>query len=369
MSLLNNKIAALRKNDISISEDAITNISLFKTSDNLPFGKVLLPIMIQSIYEDGEWGKLKIRTYQNLTFDPTCKVFHYGQEIFEGMKAYNYDGAGPFLFRPEENAKRFAESADRMAIPPLPNKLYLDSIKAISLLGHDFIPKNSGESLYIRPFIFATDNHLGIKPSESFLYLVIASPSGAYFSSGSVKVLIERYQARACAGGVGNAKTGGNYASSLQAMVKAKKQGFDQVLWLDSSEKKYVEELSGMNFFAVYDDQIITPEINDSILNGITRKSVIEIAKTNNLKITEKKIEISTLLDDIKSTKCSEVFACGTAVIITPISELGDSDGQIYHLKYPQGNLSLKLREKLLDLQEGRSENYNNWRVKVDLNL
>ena len=213
--------------------------------------------------------------------------------------------------------------------------------------------------------MFATDSNLGIKPSETFKFLILASPSQSYFKSDSIKVLVESEAIRACPGGVGNAKTGGNYAASLLSMINAKEKGFDQVLWLDAVDKKFVEEMSGMNFFAVYDDKIITPKLTETILDGITRKSIIELAKSLHITVEEREIDIEQLLIDIKKEWCTECFACGTAVIITPISILGTKQGNYYPLKFDQGPLSMKLRESLLNIQEGSEEDPFGWRKTI----
>lgn len=353
-------------NMIETTEEAIAGIKAFQLPENLSFGTVMCPIMIEANYKDGQWSPLKCVPYGPLTFDPTSKVLHYAQEIFEGLKAYNCDNLGPFLFRPELNGERFDFSARRMAMPELPKDYFLKAVETITSYSAHLIPQESGASLYIRPFMLATENHLGIKPSEEFKFLVVASPSQAYFKSGSISVLIEREAIRACPGGVGNAKTGGNYAASLQSMIEAKKLGYDQVLWLDALKKQSVEELSGMNFFAVYGDEIVTPTLTTTILDGITRKSVISIAEHLGLKVSQKDIAIDELAQDIKNKKCQEAFSCGTAVIITPINSLGERNGERYELAHDQGNITMKIRQYLLDLQEGRMEDPFKWRRKVE---
>lgn len=350
---------------ITVEQAAIKELENFKLPEDLAFGKVMVPVMIEADYNNGSWAEAKMVPYRKLSLDPTCKVLHYAQEIFEGLKGYHTHGQGPFLFRPDENMKRFNLSAERMAMPPLPEELFLDGVEAITSYCANFIPVSSGDSLYIRPYMFATENNLGIKPSESFKFLILASPSQAYFSSGSVKVLVERNSVRACPGGVGAAKTGGNYAASLLSMIEAKKKGFDQVLWLDAVEKKYIEEMSGMNFFAVYGDKIKTPALTATILNGITRKSIIELARHQGLELEEGPMAIDELLADIKSGACTEAFACGTAVIITPINTLANDSGDIYPLKHEQGPVSLRLREALLNIQEGTGDDPFGWRVTL----
>lgn len=350
---------------ISISEEAIKVLENFSLPEDLAFGKVMAPIMIEADYANGKWGEFKMVPYHKLTLDPTCKVLHYAQEIFEGLKAYNADGLGPFLFRAEENYKRFNLSAQRMAMPDVPAELFLEGCEAMTSHCSHLIPTESGSSLYIRPFMFATDDNLGIKPSETFKFMIVASPSAAYFSSGSVKVLVEKGAVRACPGGVGHAKTGGNYAASLYSMIEAKKAGYDQVLWLDAVNKKYIEEMSGMNFFAVYGNTIKTPTLTETILNGITRKSIVTLAQHLGYQVEETTMDIDELLGDIKSGACSECFACGTAVIITPISLLGTRDGEHFKLEHEQGPVSMRIRTELLNIQEGRGDDPFQWRQSV----
>lgn len=351
---------------IKIDPLAIEAINNFKLPDDLTFGKVLCPVMIECDYSNGSWGEAKMVPYKKLELDPTCKVLHYAQEIFEGLKAYKVDNKGPFLFRADKNAERFDLSAERMAMAKLPDDIFKESVEAMVAYNTKFIPRRTGDSLYIRPFMFATDNHLGIKPSESYKFMVVASPSSAYFSSGSVRVLIEREAVRASEGGVGAAKTGGNYAASLLSMVEAKKKGFDQVLWLDGKNKTSVEEMSGMNFFALYGEVLKTPKLTQTILNGITRDSIITMAKKLGYQVEEIDMNIDELIGDIKAGKCTECFACGTAVIITPINALGEHDGNNYPLNTSEDSIAIKIRQELLNIQEGRGEDPFSWRTVVE---
>lgn len=352
-------------NNIKINANSLEVLSQYQLPSDLAFGKVIAPVLIESFYENGKWSEPELVPYHSIELDPTCKVLHYAQEIFEGLKAYKVRGEGPYLFRPDENFNRFNLSAKRMAMPEVPHNIFIDGVKVLTSYCSDFIPQRSGDSLYIRPFMFATENNLGIKPSEKFTFMIVASPSAAYFSTGSVSVLVEKDAVRACPGGVGNAKTGGNYAASLHSMIEAKNLGYHQVLWLDAVEKKYIEEMSGMNFFAVYGNKIITPNVSATILDGITRKSLIELGKKLGYEVEEKNILIDELLKDIKEGKCTECFACGTAVIITPVDSLGLRSGEKVSLKFAQGPVSNHLRESLLAIQEGRSEDHFNWRIQV----
>lgn len=346
------------------AKEAIENFTL--PSGEMGFGKIMCPVMIVCDFENGEWGELEMIPYGPISLDPTTKVLHYGQEIFEGMKGYRTGGKGPFLFRPDKNFQRFNFSARRMGMPEVPEDVFMESVKGITSYCADFIPRRSGESLYIRPFMFATEEHLGIKPAGKMKFMVIASPSGAYLSSDYVKVKIERKYARACPGGTGNAKTGGNYAGGLLAAVNATKQGFHQSLWLDGFTKKNIEELSGMNFFAFIDNKLYTPKITDTILDGITRDSIITLARDLGKTVVEETMEIDWLLSKINEGTCTEAFMCGTASIVVPIAEFGDDTGASWVLPNNKGPVAFSIRETLLGLQEGRLEDKYGWVVKVD---
>jgi branched-chain amino acid aminotransferase len=327
----------------------------------------MAPVMASAIYKDELWGDLEIMPYGPIQMAPSAKVLHYAQEVFEGMKAYKVDGNGPFIFRPEENFKRINLSAQRLAMPEIPHDIFMNSVLEVTALCAKFIPKKSGESLYLRPFMFASEEALGIRPADQFRYMLIASPSGSYFSgSNSLSVLIEREGARAFPHGTGYAKTGGNYAASLLSAAKAKKLGCAQTLWLDGREKKFIEEMSGMNFFAVINNNLHTPQMSDTILDGITRKSLIYLAKDLGIKVIEEKMAINDLIKLIKTGECTEAFACGTAAIINPIDVLMEDNKESYKLLGSDGPMANMLREKLLAIQEGRAEDKYHWVTKVE---
>lgn len=353
--------------DIIINNGLSEAIKNFNLPETLGFGSVMSPVMASCSYDKGKWGPLEILPYGPIVMYPTAKVLHYAQEIFEGMKAYRVGGLGPFIFRPDENHLRFNRSAERMAMPHIPADIFMDAVLEVTAYSGHIVPRRSGESLYLRPFMFASEESLGIKPSEKFRFLVIASPSGAYFNTeNGLSVLIERENSRAFPGGTGFAKTGGNYAASLLSSIKAKNHGFVQTLWLDGKEKKYIEEMSGMNFFAVINNELHTPELNDSILDGITRKSLITLARDLGYKVIERKMVVDELLEDIKSGRCTEAFACGTAAIITPINYLAEITDERFPLHFPEGKISMDLREKLLAIQEGRSPDKYGWVTRVE---
>lgn len=351
---------------ISIDMALKDAIAKYQLPETLGFGNVMTPVMASCTYENGKWNTLELLPYGPISMHPTAKVLHYAQEIFEGMKAYRVNGSGPYIFRPDENYLRFNRSAERMAMPHIPQNIFMDAVNEVVSYSANFVPRRSGESLYLRPFMFATEESLGIRPSEKFRFMVIASASGSYFTGTSqgISVYIERENARAFPGGTGFAKAGGNYAAGLSAAIKTKQLGFIQTLWLDAKEKKFIEEMSGMNVFLVINNELFTPKTSDTILDGITRKSLITLARDLGHSVHEKNIDIDELIQEIKTGNCTEAFACGTAAIITPINYFGETNGERYPLHFPEGKISMQLRESLLAIQEGRATDTYKW-VKV----
>jgi branched-chain amino acid aminotransferase len=347
---------------VEIHPDAVERVKKFTINDpQLGFGKYVVPIMVQGIYDHGEWQRFDLLPYGPLQLDPCTKVLHYGQEIFEGMKVFRHPDDKIFMFRPEKNARRFNQSARRMAMPEIPEEIYLNACEVISAYSKHLVPRRLGESLYLRPFMIASEVGLGIKPSKQFLFMIVASPSGAYFSGESVKVYIEREDIRCAPGGIGFAKTGGNYAASLSSYTKTISLGCDQTMWLDSVEHRFIEEMSGMNFFAIIDGKLVTPTLTDTILDGVTRKSIIDIALADKLTVEEKRLTIDEVLSAISEGRCTEAFVCGTAAVIAPIASFLDKDLSVHHLKEHQGKVSMQLREKLINIQAGRSEAPEGW--------
>lgn len=351
-------------NLIEIHPDALARLKEFKLPEVQGFGQIISPVMVQSHFQNGKWGPLQLLPYGPLMLDPCCKVLHYGQEIFEGMKAYKVEGQSPLLFRPERNAYRMNISAERMGMPTIDPELFLTAVKTMVSYNAHLVPEKSGQSLYLRPFMIASEPQLGIAPSKEFLFLVVASPTASYFA-GEVNVLIERKHARTVSGGTGTAKTGGNYAASIQSTIMAQKKNFQQVLWLDGHDRKYVEELSGMNIFAVINGELVTPQMTDTILDGITRDSIIQMAPQLGFKVHETKINIDELITAIKNKTCTEIFACGTASIVAPVKALGEADGTLYPLADSYGPVTRKIRETLLDIQEGRKVGPAGWVVTI----
>lgn len=352
--------------NVVIHPDAVARVKDFKIEDvNLGFGKYVAPIMIQAYFKKGEWQKLELVPYGPLMLDPCAKVLHYGQEIFEGMKVFLQPDGEIHMFRPEMNARRFNQSARRMAMPEIPEEMFLEACDAICAYSKNLVPKRLGESLYLRPFMIATEAGMGIKPANEFLFVIVASPSSSYFSGDAVKVYVERKEIRSAPGGIGAAKTGGNYAASLNSYAKTLKLGCDQTMWLDAYEHKYIEEMSGMNFFVYMDNKLITPALGDTILNGITRMSVIDIAKSEGIVVEERRVSIDEIISAIQEGRCDEAFVCGTAAVIAPVASFMDQDESVYEVKNPKGNISMKLREKLIAIQAGRTEAPAGWKRKV----
>lgn len=345
---------------LNIHPEVATAVKNFVLPSQIEFGKTIAPIMIRADYKSGQWGELNLLPYGPLQLDPCAKVFHYGQEIFEGMKAYKNQAGKVSLFRPFDNLKRFNDSARRMAMPEISKDFFQLAIESLVQHCRDFIPTTTGHSLYMRPMMFATEVSLGIKPAEEFIFLIVASPSGSYFKQDSVKVFIEREYTRAAPGGMGSAKTGGNYAGSLLADKKNKERGFHQTMWLDAINRCYVEEMSGMNFFAVINNELYTPPLSNTILPGITRDSVIQIAKNMGIKTHEEKINVNNLRSQIRFGECTEAFVCGTAAILTPIESLTDGE-ETYELKNKTGNISKIIRQKILDIQTQNAEGPTGW--------
>lgn len=350
-----------------IHPDTEKVLANFAVPDKLGFGEVKVPIMYRADYLDGEWISAELQPYGPIELDPAAKVLHYAQEVFEGMKAYRVEGAtdkNPHFFRPLENLARMNRSADRMCMINVPESIFMDGIGSITAHAEPFIPRCSGESLYLRPFLIGTRPNLGMGVSNSFIFIVIASPSEIYHS-GSMRVQIEREGCRAARGGTGAAKTGGNYAAALQSAHRVQAQGYDQSLWLDPVNMENIEELSGMNFFVELDGALHTPVLNGSFLAGVTRDSIVQLARHKGREVVERDLPISEVLEAIESGRATEAFACGTAAIVAPISLIADSDGKEYMLPKVD-SIAAELRAELLAIQEGRAEDPFGWVVSLD---
>lgn len=340
----------------------------FTDESQLGFGKLFTDRMFIAEWKIGQgWVDARIQPYAPFQLDPACLVLHYAQEIFEGMKAYRWKDGSVALFRPEMNARRFNHSADRICMPEVPEDLFLKGVEELVRLEADWIPTAPGTSLYIRPTMIAVEPVLGVKPSDHYYFYVILSPVGAYYAGGfnPTKIMIEDKYVRAVKGGTGEAKTGGNYASSLKAGLEAKKKGFDQVLWLDGMERRYIEEVGAMNMFFAYGDRIVTAPLEGTILNGVTRNSVISLAGELGFSVEEIKVDIDTIMADIKSGAITEAFGSGTAAVITPVGTLCYKDNPLLVGNGGVGRLTQKLYDTLTGIQTGELPDKFGWIRKL----
>jgi branched-chain amino acid aminotransferase len=332
---------------------------------NPGFGRVFTDHMVTIRYAEGKgWYEPRVEARAPITLDPAAAVLHYAQEIFEGLKAYTMPDGGVAMFRPEANAARFATSAQRMAMPPLPAATFLESLRQIIRIDRQWIPQSEEGSLYLRPFAYASEVFLGVRPAMEYLYMVIASPVGAYFSGGvkPVSVWITPEYTRAAPGGTGAAKCGGNYAAGLSAQAEAIEHGCDQVVYLDAVERKYVDELGGMNIVFVMDDgTLVTPPLTGTILPGITRDSILKLAQRAGRRVEERAVSFDEWRDGAASGRIREAFACGTAAVITPIGTVRSPDGEFTVADGGSGEVTMALRRELSDIQRGRAEDPFGW--------
>jgi branched-chain amino acid aminotransferase len=334
------------------------------------FGKLFTDHMVEIDYDadKGGWFAARIGPRQPITLDPAAAVLHYAQEIFEGMKAYRHEDGSFALFRPEANARRFNDSARRMAMPELPEDLFVESVRQLVLKDRDWYPEIEGGALYLRPFMFASEAFLGVRPARQYNYMVIASPVGGYFKSGApaVKIWVSRNYTRAAPGGTGAAKTGGNYAASLVPQSEATAQGCDQVVFLDAVEKKWIEELGGMNLFFVFDDgSVVTPPLTGTILPGITRDSLIALLRDEGLTVREEPYSIDQWRIDAGTGRLLETMACGTAAVVTPVGTVAGPDGEFTIGSGGPGQLTTRLRDRLVGIQRGTVADDRGWVTKL----
>ena len=338
------------------------------SQDNLGFGNHFSDHMFMMNYTTGKgWHDARIVPYAPISADPSMMVFHYGQAVFEGLKAYHALNGKTLLFRPEENMARMNISNDRLCIPQIDEAFCVEAMKELVRIEQDWIPTEEGTSLYLRPFVIATDPYLGVRPSNTYLFMIICSPSGAYYPEGldPVRIYVEPKYVRATKGGLGFAKTEANYAASLKAQDEAKHKGFTQVLWLDGVERKYIEEVGTMNVFFVINGEIITPALEGSILPGITRKSVIELLRSKGYKVTERKLGIQEVYDAQAAGKLDEAFGTGTAAVISPIGELNWKGEAIFINNGEIGKVSAELYDTLTGIQYGKLKDDFGWVVTV----
>ena len=318
--------------------------------------------------EDKGWHNAAVVPYAPISLDPVASVLHYGQAIFEGLKAYRQPDGSIKTFRPEANAERMQRSAERMAMPKLPTELFIESLRMLVDIDQDWVPAAGGEdSLYLRPFMIATEPSLGVRPANSYTFMLVASPAGAYFKGGinPVSVWLSEDYVRACPGGTGAAKFAGNYAASLVAQAQATEKGCDQVVWLDAIERTYVEEMGGMNLFFVYgtgnDARVVTPRLSGSLLPGVTRASLLQVAQDLGYSVSEELVSTESWRDDVLSGAMSETFACGTAAVITPVGEVKSNHGDFTIGGGVSGEITMQLRETLTGIQRGTIDDTHGW--------
>ncbi len=332
--------------------------------DNLSFGKVFADHMYCVDYKDGAWKDPSITPYENISISPALSAIHYGQSIFEGMKAYKNDKGEVLLFRPQENFKRMNISAHRMAMPEITEEIFMEGLLNLVKLDQDWIPSKEGAALYVRPFMFAIDDYIGVKASDKYKFMIFTTPVSAYYGK-PVKVMVDPKHIRAVQGGVGYIKVSGNYGRSLYPSKVAQEKGYDQILWTDSQEHKYVEESGTMNLMFVIDNVLITPPLGDTILAGITRDSVLTLARDWGMKVEERKISVDEVIAAIKSGKIQEAFGTGTAATIAHISHIGKDDICYELPQLTKDHFSKKVSKELDDIRKGRVADRHNWVVKV----
>ncbi|GEN53213.1 branched-chain-amino-acid aminotransferase 2 [Halobacillus faecis] len=337
-------------------------------SEKIPFGRTFTDHMLVMDYEENKgWHEPRIVPYEPLTLDPAAMIFHYGQTVFEGLKAYRTDDGRVLLFRPEKNFERLNLSSDRLSIPPVDEREVLGYLKELVQLEKNWVPSYEGTSLYIRPFIIATEPSLAVAPSKSYKLMIILSPVGPYFSGGvkPVTINVEDKFTRAVKGGTGMAKTAGNYSSGYQAQAKAVEEGNNDVLWLDGVEKRYIEEVGSMNIFFKINGEIVTPALSGSILQGITRTSILELLRKWEIPVSERRISIDELYQAYEDGKLEEAFGTGTAAVISPVGEFNWLGKKMVINDHEIGALSQELYDTITGIQRGRKEDSYGWTVEV----
>jgi len=346
----------------------VTKVAESKISEidfhNIQFGKVYSDHMFVADFKGGEWGNLKIDPYEMMKISPASPALHYGISIFEGLKAYKHDNGEVYVFRPDKNFERLNLSADRMCMPQLPEDIYFDGLNALLDLDKEWVPNVEGTSLYIRPFVFSNDDYIGIRPSQDFKFMIITCPVGAYYAK-PVKVKIENHFVRAVEGGSGYCKTGCNYGPAIYPAKLAQDQGYDQLIWTDGKEHKYIEESGTMNIMFVIDGKLITPALGDTILNGITRDSVLTLARDWGMEVEERKVEVAEVIKAIEEGRLTEAFGAGTAATIAQI-ELIAYDGKDHQLPAVETReFSNKVLKTLDNIKLGKEEDKFGWLYKV----
>ena len=353
-------IAAADFNITKIERSKLNDINL----DNIPFGKYMTDYMLEVDYENGKWQTPEIKPYQPLLMAPSLAAIHYGQSIFEGVKAYKNADGEPYIFRPLDNFRRFNKSAERMQMPTIPEEIFIDGMKQLIKLDINWIPAKDEHSLYIRPFMFSTDETIGVKPSENYKFMIILSPTGPYYST-PMRIYVEEQYVRAVPGGIGFAKAAGNYGGSMFPTAQAKLKGYDQVLWTDAFEHKYVQECGTMNVVFIIGNTAVTPDLSTgTILDGVTRDSVIVLLKEMGLTVEERPLNIDEVIEAHKAGTLKEVFGTGTAATISLIKELRYKD-YVMDFEVEKWEVAPKVKKMLNDIRYGKSSDNNGWMMKL----
>ena len=347
-----------------IIEKAKTSKLQSLSLENLPFGKYFSDHMLEADYEDGEWKNVEIKPYQPLLLEPSLAALHYGQAIFEGVKAYKDNNGNISIFRPYDNFKRFNQSAERMQMPTVPEEIFMEGMRLLIDLERNWVPDQKDHSLYIRPFMFSSDPVIGVKPSDTYKFMIICSPTGPYYNK-PMRIYVEEKYTRAAPGGIGYAKAAGNYGASMLPTAEAKKLGYDQVLWTDAFEHRYVQEIGTMNVFFIIGDSAYTPDLNSgTILAGVTRESAITLLKEMGFKVVEGDISIDNIVDAHKAGALFEVFGTGTAATISSIKELRYKD-YVIEFDVAKWKTAPELKRRLDEIREGKVDDRYGWMFKV----
>ncbi|TYA57535.1 branched-chain amino acid aminotransferase [Formosa maritima] len=331
--------------------------------DNLTFGRTFTDYMFVCDYIDGEWQQPKIMPYQAMTFEPSARVFHYGQAVFEGMKAYKDENDNVILFRPEDNLKRINISAARLAMPEFPKDIFMNGLSTLLKLDKDWIKSGVGNSLYIRPFIIATEPAISASPANSYRFIIICSPAKAYYT-GKVRVLFAQKYSRSADGGVGFAKAAGNYAAQFYPTSLAQAKGYQQIIWTDANTHEFLEEAGTMNIFFRINNTLITAPTSDRILDGITRRSIIQLAKDNNINIEVRRVSVIEIKEAAKNGSLKEIFGAGTAAVISPISAFEHAD-EVFEIPDTENSYASLFKNQLLNIQHNLSDDRHGWRFEV----
>jgi len=332
--------------------------------ENIPFGKYFSDHMLEADYENGEWKVAEIKPYQPLLVSPSNAAWHYGQSIFEGIKAFKHENGDAFIFRPHDNFKRFNISAERMQMPHVPEEIFMEGMRKLIELDKSWIPQRKDHSLYIRPFMIATDEVIGVRPSENYKFMIILSPAGPYYNT-PIKIYVEEQYVRAVPGGVGYAKAAGNYAGAMYPTAQARAKGYDQVLWTDAIEHKYLQEFGVMNGFVIIGNTAITPDLKEgTILAGVTRDSVMQLLKDMGLTVEERPISIDEVIEAHKAGTLKEVFGTGTAATISYVKELRYKDYQMF-FDTENYTISTEVKRRLTDIREGKEADVYEWLYKI----